>query len=591
MNESLFSNELDAITQRNVDSWLNGNYGLEIKQSIQTLLKDDPQQIIDAFFTHLSFGTGGMRGVMGIGTNRMNIYTVRAAAQGLANYILKQRTLEEKQGVYIGYDSRHFSRLFAEETAKVIAGNGIQAYLCDDIRPTPLISYGCRYKGCMAAVMITASHNPPEYNGFKVYWSDGAQVLPPHDHAIIHEVYNIMDPNQVKTVPSLNDPLIMQVGSEIDRSYLKEISSLQYYPEDNQKYGDELKIIYTSLHGVGIKVVPEALNSWGFTQIKYVKAQITPDGSFPTVKNPNPEDPAALQMGIKDLLQAEADLLIATDPDADRMGIAVRHNGQAVLLTGHQLSAIFLEHICEALIKKNSLPKNAAFIKTIGTTELLQAIGDHYGCACVNVLNGFKYIAEKIRIWEQSTTGFKYIFGCEESLGYLFGTFVRDKDATLSSCMISELALQAKMHKQTLVDKLYELYFKYGIYQEKAVSLNFKESKEGKAQMKLRMETLRKCKINSLADIPVAFVEDYQSLTRLNKRTGKTDVMELPKSDVLLFWLEDGSKAIIRPSGTEPKIKLSSGVIEKNFNNVSDGIAKCLERCDLLLGALAKIML
>ncbi len=319
--------------------------------------------------------------------------------------------------------------------------------------------------------------------------------------------------------------------------------------------------------------------------------QVIPDGSFPTIKNPNPEDPETLESGIEDLLRKEADLLIATDPDADRVGIAVRHKGRAVVLSGNQIAAIALEHICDALIKEDRLPANAAFVKTIGTTELFQAICDYYHRPCINVLTGFKYIAEKIRLWEESITGFRYVFGCEESLGYLPGTIVRDKDAILSSCLISEIALQAKLRNKTLVDKLDELYLKHGIYQEKSISLLFEEYREGKEKIKLYMEHLRNRKIDRLAGIPVSIREDYQSSTRLNIKTGQEEKIELPKSNVLLFWLEEGSKVIVRPSGTEPKIKLSCGVAEKNFEDISQGIEICLKRCERILEAIQLALL
>jgi phosphoglucomutase/phosphomannomutase len=576
-------NALQPSTKNNVSAWLKGNYPENIKQTILKLLKENPQQIENAFFTHLSFGTGGIRGLMGIGTNRMNIFTVRAAAQGLMNYISKQEGMDFKDGIFIGYDTRHHAREFAEETAKVCAGNGIKAYLCQDFCPTPMVSYGIRHWNCQAGVMITASHNPPEYSGFKVYWSDGGQVLFPYDQAIISEISKVSCPEQVKILPSLEDSLIIHVGGEIDQAYLKDILSLQHYPLDNQKSGGQLKIIYTSLHGVGIKIVPEALQSWGFDQVQCVKSQAIPDGSFPTIKSPNPEDAAALQLGVEDLLQERADLLIATDPDADRMGIVVRHENQAVILSGHQIAVIILEHICKALTKRNSLPTMAAFIKTIGTTELFQAICDDYHRPCINVLTGFKYIAEKIQLWEKSKMGHEYLFGCEESLGYLYGSFVRDKDAVLASCLISEIALQAKLEKKTLIDQLNELYAKYGFYQEKSCSILFTETKEDHEIIKKQMDHLRQCGIAELASIPILIIEDYQNLIRLNLSTGKTEKLEMPRSNVLLYWLKDGSKVIVRPSGTEPKIKLTCGVVEKNYQDLNQARATCLKRCDALL--------
>lgn len=576
---------LHPIAQKNVMSWLRGNYPDQVKSSILGMLKKDPQKIEDAFYTCLSFGTGGMRGLMGLGTNRLNVYTVRAAAQGLANYILKQDFHLPEKAVFIGYDSRHCSKQFAEETAKVCAGNGITVFFCLDFCPTPLVSYGCRYKDCIAGVMITASHNPPEYNGIKVFWSDGGQVLSPHDEAIRSEISKVSDPDRIKAAHSLSNPLIIPIRQEIVSSYINEMASLQNFPESNKQNGSQLKIIYTSLHGVGDKIVPQALNSWGFNHVELVENQIIPDGSFPTIKSPNPEDAEALHLGIRDLLHKHADILIATDPDVDRVAIAVRHDDQAIVLTGNQVASLILDHLCETLAKRNRLPQNAVFIKTIGTSELFQTICNYYQRPCINVLTGFKYIAEKIRLWEKSENGFKFLFGCEESLGYLIGTLVRDKDAVSSACLISEIALQAKLSNKTMIDKLHELFAKYGIYQEKSLSIDFKDSTEAKSQILACMEKLRDLKIDRLARIPISVIEDYQNSTRIFLKNAGEEKMEMPKSNVLLFKLEDGSRVMVRPSGTEPKIKLSCCANERNYACLSEGINKCLEKCDALIRA------
>lgn len=582
----------DPVTQKNVDLWLEGQYDEETKATIKQLLLEDPKQIIDAFFTNLTFGTGGLRGIMGVGTNRMNFYTVRAATQGLANYILKHPQKADKEdAVFIGYDSRHHSREFAEETAKVLAGNGIKVYLFKDIRPTPLVSFACRYKKCTAAVMITASHNPPEYNGYKVYWSDGAQLVPPHDLGVIAEAARIVDPTQVKTVGSISHFLIEEVGTEIDEAYLEAIRTLQNYPQINQKEGHQLKIVYTSLHGTGITIVPNALKEWGFTQLAFVEPQIIADGSFPTVRVPNPEEHAALKLGIDVMQKTQSDLLIANDPDADRMGIAVAYKEEAVLLNGNQICALLLEHILEALTKQNRLPAKAAFIKTIGTTELFQAICNAYQRPCFNVLTGFKYIAEKIHEWEVLSDGYQFIFGGEESYGYLIGTYARDKDAVVCSALICELALQAKLDGKTLVDKLYDLYRKYGIYQEKLLSINFGETKEGKEQMTLGMQKLRASHLATIVDSPVIAIEDYETSVKFYLKTGQTEPITLPKSDVLLYWLEDGTKVMVRPSGTEPKVKIYCGLVEKSFNGISEGIETAKKRCDEVLLFMKKLLM
>ncbi|MCE2982287.1 MAG: phospho-sugar mutase [Parachlamydia sp.] len=572
----------DLETQKNVDHWLDGQYDEETKKQIKSMLAEDPKQVIDAFFTHLNFGTGGLRGIMGVGTNRMNIYTVRAATQGLANYILKQ-TEQQKPSVFIGYDSRLQSRQFAEETAKVLAGNEIEAYIFKNIRPTPLVSFGCRFKGCTAAVMVTASHNPPIYNGYKVYWSDGGQLVPPNDSGVIAEAAKVTDPSLVRSVPSLDHPLIHEIEEEVDQAYLSAIKSLQNYPDVNRQEGKRIKIAYTSLHGTGITLMPQALKEWGFTTVSYVESQIIPDGSFPTVNSPNPEEKAAMELGIKKMLENQSDVLIANDPDADRIGVAVLYQGEAVLLNGNQICVLLLEHVCEALAKENRLPPNAAFIKTIGTTELFKAICDFYKRPSFNVLTGFKYIAEKIHEWEVLPNGHQFIFGGEESYGYLLGTFSRDKDAILCSALICEAALQAKIAGKTLVDQLHDLYHKYGVYQEKLLSINFGETKEGKEQMSLGMQKIRSSHLLAIDSIPVAAIEDYSSSTKYDVETGKTEPIQLPVSDVLLYWLNDGTKVMIRPSGTEPKVKIYCGLVEKNFNSIEEGIEACQKRCDAIL--------
>lgn len=581
----------DLTTQKNIDLWLEGNYDDTTKSSIRHLLREDPKQLIDAFYTNLTFGTAGLRGLMGIGSNRMNIYTVRAATQGLANYIQKQsKEADQQHAIFIGYDSRHHSREFAEETAKVMAGNKIKVYLFKTICPTPLVSFGCRYKKCLSAVMITASHNPAHYNGYKVYWSDGGQIVPPHDQGIIAEVLKITNPTMVQAAASLSDPLIEEIDSEIEEAYLKAIYPLQCYPEVNRKEGHQLKIVYTSLHGTGIIVVPKALNTWGFPQPTLVAKQVIPDGDFPTAEIPNPEEKKALQLGIDLLLSSQSDLLIATDPDADRVGVAVRHQENAHILNGNQIAVICLEHICEALSKQNRLPERAGFIKTIGTTEMFKAICNHFQRASFNVLTGFKYIAEKIHEWEVASDGYQYIFGGEESYGYLLGTHVRDKDAVVSSALICEVALQAKLEGKTLVDKLYDLYWKYGIYEEKLLSLNFGETKEGKEQMTLSMQRLRQSNLKEINQIPIIAIEDYLLATKYYLESGKTEHLHMISSDVLIYWLADGTKVMVRPSGTEPKVKLYCGVVEKTFSSIDQGLQSCLKRCDTILLAVKQIL-
>lgn len=584
------ADDLDPMTAANIALWLNGHYDEGTKEEVRQLIKENPKEATDAFYTSLSFGTGGMRGVMGVGSSRMNVYTIRAATQGLANYVNQQPSPESGHSAFIGFDSRHHSRTFAEEAAKVLAANGIRVFLCRDLRPTPLVSFGCRFKKCTTAIMITASHNPPQYNGYKVYWSDGGQVLPPHDTGIMEEAAKITDPNMVKIASSIDNPLITLVSEEIDAPYIEEGSCLQYYPEDNRRYSKDLKIIYTSLHGTGITLAPKMLAAWGFSNVAFVEKQIIPDGDFPTAKYPNPEEKAALTLGIEQLQATQSDILIATDPDADRVGVVVRHKGEAVILNGNQVASLCLEHVCEALTAKKKMPEKAAFIKTIVTTELFQAICNAYQKPCINVLTGFKYIAETIFEWEKDPHGYQYLFGGEESYGYLLGTIARDKDAITASALISEMALHAKKQGKTLVDLLHDLYQKYGVFHEALLSVGFEESKAGKEKMAQSMANLRQHLPDHIYGIAVSAVEDYLSSIRTDNTTKKTEAITLPKSDVLLFWLADGTKLIIRPSGTEPKVKLYCGVVNKENASIEERLKQSQAKATELLAALKQML-
>ncbi len=557
---------MDPTTLQNIEKWLQDDYDLETRSAIKKMMQESPKAVEDAFYTDLSFGTGGMRGIMGIGSNRMNSYTVRAATQGLANYLLKQPMPPQGHAVMIGYDSRHHSQEFAEEAAKVLAANGIRVFLLSELRPTPLVSFGCRSKQCSAGLMITASHNPPIYNGYKVYWSDGAQILPPHDLSIISEVKKISTPSQVKCIENLDHPLIEKILEELDTAYLAAIHPLQFYPEQNRNTGKQLKVVYSSLHGTGGTLVPKALQSWGFSSVLLVDEQSHPDGDFPTVATPNPEEASALKLGIAKMLHEDADLLIATDPDTDRVGVAVKHMGRVEILNGNQVACILLEHICKALILQKRLPERAAFIKSIATTELFQAICDAYRVSCINVQTGFKFFAEKIREWEKELNGPQFIFGGEESYGYLLGTLTRDKDAITASALICEVALKAKLEKKTLVDKLQDLYDTHGFYFEKLLSIHFNESREDKARMAQGMANLRNNPPTAICNTPVNVQEE--------------------SSNVLLFWMSDGSKLMVRPSGTEPKIKIYCGVVQKGFQDQQ--LAE--KRADALTHALKELL-
>lgn len=580
----------DVTTQQNIDTWLNGDYDEATKAEIRRMVKESPEKAIDAFFTNLSFGTGGLRGIVGVGSNRMNRYTVMAATQGLANYLALQPPKEDGHSVFIGYDSRTHSREFAEVTARVLAGNGIKVYIFNELRPTPLVSFGCRARRCSAAIVVTASHNPPEYNGYKVYWDDGGQVVPPHDTGIIAEVNKITEFKQIKCA-ELNHPLIEWVDGEIDDDYIRTIHPLQNYPSDNKNRGKLLKVVYTSLHGTGITVVPPVLEDWGFGNYILVPEQCKPDGMFPTVRSPNPEEPSALKLGIETLNKIQADILIATDPDADRMAVAVRHHDRVEILTGNQIACVCLEHILRALVTQKRLPEKAAFIKTIVTTELFRIIAEAYGRPCFDVLTGFKYIAQVIHEWEQSTDGYQYIFGGEESYGYLLGTAVRDKDAVISSALICEVALQAKLQDKTLVDLLHHIYQKYGVYREKLASIYYGEGKASKELMDQAMAGIRENPPKTINGTPVISVEDYQTSTRTDMRTGKSSKVDLPKSNVYAFHLNDGSKVVVRPSGTEPKIKLYGGVSRPSLSNSHEQvIAQCDELAGELLSSVSNLL-
>lgn len=581
---------LDSETSKNISNWLNGNYDETTKSQVRHLLKNNFKDAVDSFYTTLSFGTGGMRGIMGVGSNRLNGYTIRAATQGLANYIRKQPAPPFGFSIIIGYDSRTNSKELAQEAAKVLAANDIRVFLCENLRPTPLISFGCRFLRCTSAIVITASHNPPEYNGYKVYWSDGGQVLFPHDAGIIDEVSKIIDPSQVKVSANLEHHLISFIAEDIDVPYIAEGSRLQLYPQDNKAHGNKLNIVYTSLHGTGITLIPDVLKNWGFSTFKLVDKQVIPDGNFPTVNYPNPEELSALKMGIETLKESGGDILIATDPDADRIGIVARHNGSYIQLTGNQVAAILLEHVCHGLINQKAMPEKAAFVKTIVTTELFKAICSSYDKECFDVLPGFKYIAEKIQQWENDPNGYSYVFGGEESCGYLYNTLTRDKDGILISALLCEATLQAKLKNKTLIDLLHDIYKKHGVYVEGLLSIKFEESKIGKEKMNLGMTNLRSNIPKQICDIAVVAVDDYMTSTTHLLTSNITKQIPLPVSNVLTFWLADKTKIVVRPSGTEPKIKLYCGVSAPITHTIEDTENNCQNRVNTFLNTVKEML-
>lgn len=565
---SMLSPEIEA----RISEWLNGPIDPVTRDEILRLQREDPESLSDAFYTNLSFGTGGMRGLMGVGPNRMNLYTIQMATQGLANSLKTQKSLRAEHHVFIGYDSRNNSKEFALEAARVLAGNGIIAYLTCDIRPTPFVSFGVRQKECSAGVMITASHNPKEYNGYKVFWSDGGQVVSPHDKEIVSEVAKIESLDQVKIAPE-NSPLIEIIDPELDLEYLEAIRPLQIDPDENKAVGDQLKITYTPLHGTGLRLVPRALKSWGFTNISLVDHQSVPDGDFPTVKSPNPENLETLQMGIEQMENTLSDLLIATDPDADRVGVVVLHQDAAIPLNGNQIAAICLEYICSTLQEQGRLPKEGAAVTTIVTSDLLGKIAAKYKIAFYEVLTGFKYIGELIHKWENTSQ--EFLFGAEESYGYLIGTHSRDKDAVVISCLIAEIALKMKVAGATLIDFLEQIYRRYGLYYEKQKTLDFPPGRAGMETMKEMMEKLRTSPPKEIDGSKVTLIEDYTK-----------GVRDLPRSNVLLYRLEDESKIVVRPSGTEPKLKIYAGV----HAPYEDGMDSCKQRIERLLHATAHLL-
>ncbi|MCB1108750.1 MAG: phospho-sugar mutase [Chlamydiia bacterium] len=538
--------------------WLEGPYDEKTKAAIRAL---SPEELEDAFSKDLSFGTAGMRGIVGVGSNRLNVYTIRAATQGLCNYINRQP--DHPKRVVIGYDCRTSSPEFAEETAKVLIGNGIEALVCPKLMPSPFISFTCRYKKCVAGIMITASHNPSEYNGYKVYWQDGAQVTPPHDLGIISEVHAIKDPTHVR-IGSTDDPHYQIIDQDVIDAYLKAIYPLQNLLHQNQEQGSKLNIIYTPLHGAGISLVPEALTCWGFTSLGFVESQKKPDGNFPSTPSPNPENPQALSLGMEQLKQTQADILIANDPDADRIGAVILHQNTPRFLTGNELATLICHHLLTT--KAGHLPDNGAIIHSIVTTEILNKIAKTYGIATFEVLTGFKYIGELIKKWEKSHEH-TFILGAEESHGYLFGTYARDKDGIATACLLAEMALDAKLQGQTLLDRLEAIYAKYGFHTSKLINIQLKDASCLKTIDFLRSEPPK-----TIAGLSLLEIEDYQSSKKRHLPTGKLTTLSLPVSNVLVLRLEKGIKLIIRPSGTEPKLKIYGAAHGDNCQALLDTV-------------------
>jgi phosphoglucomutase len=537
----------DAIRKR-AEEWLGSDFNEETRREVKEMLTGDEKKLTDAFYQDLEFGTGGLRGIMGAGTNRMNIYTLGMATQGLANYIIKHATRNDLS-VAIAHDCRNNSRYFAETTAAIFSANGFKVYLFEALRPTPELSFAIRHYGCQSGVVITASHNPPEYNGYKAYWDDGGQVVAPHDTGIIEEVRKIDSVGKIKFEARQEN--IIYLGKETDDLFLNEVVKMSLNPDVIKRYSD-LKIVYTPIHGTGGQMVPPALKMLGFRNIISVPEQDIVDGNFPTVKSPNPEEPEALRMAIEKAIETNAELVMATDPDADRLGVAVRNRkGDFVLLNGNQTGVILMYYILSQYKARNKYRGNEYIIKTIVTSDLFERIAEGHNVEYFNVLTGFKFFAELIRNLEGKK---KYIGGGEESYGFLPGDYVRDKDAVGSCALLAETAAWAKSNGMTIYELLIDIYQKFGLYKERLINI-VRKGKEGADEIKAMMNGYRNNPPLSINNSRVIRINDYELLLSHDMISGKTEKIGLTKSDVLQFFLEDGSKISVRPSGTEPKIK------------------------------------
>lgn len=542
------------------NAWLNDPvFDEDTKKELRSIAEDD-NEIKERFYKDLEFGTGGLRGIIGAGTNRMNIYTVRKASQGLASYILKNSTDGAKKGVAVAYDSRHMSPEFAKETALVMAGNGIKAYLFESLRPTPELSFAVRHLGCIAGVVITASHNPPEYNGYKAYWEDGCQVPPPKDGEIIEEVNLVENFRDIKVADEAEakaNGLLEIIGKEIDDAYIKEVKAQSIHGDIIKEVAKDLTVVYTPLHGTGNMPVRRVLDEIGFENVIVVPEQEKPDPQFSTVGYPNPEDPKAFRLAIDLAKKHNADLIVGTDPDADRVGVLVKDpSGEYVVLSGNMTGVLLLEYLMTEKKATGQMPKNPAVIKTIVTTEMVRTMAEANDITMFEVLTGFKFIGEKIRQFEEQDS-YSYLFGFEESFGYLAGTYARDKDAIVATMLACELAAFYKSKGMTMYDGLIALYEKYGYFKETLESITLKGI-EGVEKIQGILAQLREKPPVEVAGHKVLAVRDYQNSTRKDMVTGDVETINLPTSNVLYYELEKGWFCV-RPSGTEPKVKLYFG--------------------------------
>ena len=543
------NNLLDDVKKK-AQLWLDGNYDADTKAAVKALMDNaDTTELIESFYKDLEFGTGGLRGIMGVGSNRMNIYTVGSATQGLSNYLLKEFQGQEIK-VVVGHDCRNNSRLFAETAANIFSANGIKVYLFEDLRPTPEISFAIRYLGCQSGIVVTASHNPKEYNGYKAYWADGAQVIAPHDTNIISEVNKIKSVDDVKFAG--NADLIEIIGENVDNVFLEKISKLTLSP-DSIRRNKDMKIVYTPIHGTGATLIPKALKMYGFENIVDVPEQNVLTGDFPTVVSPNPEEPAALAMAVEKAKEVDADMVMASDPDADRLGIAIKNNkGEWILVNGNQTAMLFIYYLLTRWSELGKLKGKEYIVKTIVTTEMIASIARKFNVPYFDCYTGFKWIAAVMR---ENEGKMQYIGGGEESYGFLAEDFVRDKDAVSACVLIAEVAAWAKDNGKSLYDLIQEIYVKFGFSKEKGISV-VKKGKSGAEEIKEMMSRFRSNPPKDLAGSPVTIIKDYGTLRQIDLLAGKPTELEMPETaNVLQYFTQDGTKVSVRPSGTEPKIK------------------------------------
>ncbi|MBK7174961.1 MAG: phospho-sugar mutase [Bacteroidales bacterium] len=573
---------IDPKILERAEKWLHGNIDEESKNAIRHMIDNDPNELAESFYCDLEFGTGGLRGIMGVGTNRMNKYTVGMATQGLANYLKQVYTSGEEIRVAIAHDCRNNSSYFARIASEVLSANGILVFLFEELRPTPELSFAVRYLHCHSGIVITASHNPKEYNGYKVYWNDGAQLVPPHDKNVITEAQKISSFEQVNF--NGDNLKINIIGELIDTAYLETMAKYTLAPEVIARHRD-LKIVFTPIHGTGITLVPKGLKQFGFDNVHIVEAQATPNGDFPTVKSPNPEETAAMEMALAMAKEIQADLILATDPDADRIGVGVKDlDGNYILLNGNQTAALLTYYLIKQWEAKGKLTGNEFIVKTIVTSELISDIAKKAGVEYFDVLTGFKWIAEVIRNLEGKKT---FIGGGEESYGYMVGDFVRDKDAVVSSCIFAECAAWAADKGITLYRMLIDMYLEYGLFKEKLVNV-VRKGMSGQAEIKAMMDNYRSNPPKEIAGMKVAMIKDYLLQKSQQLDTGAETPISLPKSDVLQFFLEDGSKISVRPSGTEPKIKFYFSIKARlaRFEDFKAEDAKLEKKVEAIIEAL-----